>query len=89
METTKTLTTGNIEHVATIAGYPIKDELGGGFRGVYLNRVTRNRIQSDVLSTLSAAKFWAQTEAHRHHEIQNIAQLNRRGEYQANIWVRT
>lgn len=80
----------NVAHIATIAAYPIKDELGGGFRGVYLHRETKNRIASDVLPTLEAARFWAKTEAWNRHSAEpgySVAALRRRGEYQANVWV--
>ena len=77
----------NVAHIATIAAYPIKDELGGGFRGVYLNRETRERIQSDQLATLDEAKFWAKNAAWNKHEGCRYASLNKRGEYQANVWV--
>lgn len=76
-------------HAATICAYPIKDELGGGFRGVYFDRATKERFASDVYFDLEAARHWAKMEAHKRHEAQgyNLAPLNRRGEYQANVWT--
>lgn len=78
----------NVYHFATIAAYPIKAELGGGFRGVY-KIVGGERFASDVLPTLEAARFWAQNEAYVRHNEQgySLAALRRKGEYQANVWV--
>lgn len=76
-------------HVATIAAYPIKDELGGGFRGVF-KRVGEDRIPSDRFDTLEEAKFWAKSqawEAYSNEPGYAVAALKKRGEYQANIWV--
>jgi hypothetical protein len=76
----------NVKHIATIAAYPLKT---GGFRGVILNRETKERTASDVLPTLDAAKFWAKSQAHNAFEAigYSLAPLRRRGEYQANVWV--
>lgn len=77
-------------HIATIAAYPIKESLGGGFRGVYLP-VGGERVASpEAFKTLEQARFWAKKEAWTRHSIEPgyaVAALNRRGEYQANIWV--
>lgn len=77
------------KHIATLAAYPIKTELGGGFRGVILNHATKVRSQSDRLDTLEAARYWAQMQAHNAYDDvgYSIAPLRRRGEYQANVWV--
>lgn len=78
------------EHIATIAAYPIPASMGGGFRGVILVRATRERRQSDRCDTLEAARYWAQSQAHADYEAAgySLAPLRRRGEYQANVWVR-
>lgn len=79
----------NVYHVATIAAYPIKAELGGGFRGVY-KVIGGERFASEVMATLEEARFWAQNEAYNRHADQpgySLAALRRRGEYQANVWV--
>lgn len=78
-----------VAHIATINAYPIKSELGGGFRGVIFNRVTKARRASDRCDTLEAARFWAQTEAHKEFEAAgyNLAPVRRSGEYYANVWV--
>lgn len=76
-------------HVATIAAYPIKESLSGGFRGVY-KAIGQERIASPVFETLEQARFWAKNEAWERHSEQsgyNLAALRRKGEYQANIWI--
>lgn len=76
-----------VVHIATIAAYPIKEELGGGFRGVY-KAVGAERVPSpEAFPTLEAAKFWAQSYAYRLHDGCRFAPLRRKGEYQANVWV--
>lgn len=76
-------------HIATIAAFERKAELGGGFRGVYFNLVTKERVESEVLPTLEAARYFAKAEAHRRHTAENysLAPYRRRGEYKANVWV--
>ncbi|MER9003310.1 hypothetical protein NKI15_06735 [Mesorhizobium sp. M0862] len=76
-------------HAATIAAYPIKAALGGGFRGVYFNRITKERTASEAFGSLEAARFWAKTEAHTRHDAEGyaLAALSRRGEYEANVWT--
>lgn len=76
-------------HVATIAAYPIKDELGGGFRGVMLVVSPKVRHASDRFETLEQAKFWAKTKAHETYEEAgySLAPFRRKGEYQANVWA--
>lgn len=79
----------NVYHIATIAAYPIKAELGGGFRGVY-KPIGGERVASEVLATLEEARFWAQNEAysrHAEHAGYSLAALRRKDEYQANVWV--
>lgn len=80
----------NTHHVATIAAYPIKAELGGGFRGVFFNRETKERKQSDRCDTLEQATYWAKAAAHEAYKADgySLAPLRRKGEYQANVWVR-
>jgi hypothetical protein len=78
--------TNQVVHVATIAAYPIKDELGGGFRGVY-KPVGAERVPSERFETLEAAKFWAKNEAWKLHPSCRYAALKLRGEYRANIWI--
>lgn len=78
-------------HVATIEAYPIKEEFGGGFRGVYYCRESKTRKRSDRLDSLAAARFWAQSEAHKIHAGQagfSIAALRLKSGYRANVWVR-
>ena len=76
----------NVAHIATIAAYPIKEELGGGFRGVFKN-VGEDRVPSDRFDTLEEAKFWAQNKAWELYNGCRFAPLNKKGEYQANVWV--
>lgn len=77
----------NVAHIATIAAYPIKEELGGGFRGVF-KKVGEERVCSDRCETLEEAKFWAKSQAHEAYApAYSLAPLHKRGEYQANIWV--
>lgn len=78
--------TNAVAHVATIAAYPIKETLGGGFRGVFKN-VGEERIPSDRSDTLEEARFWAQDKAWKAYVGCRFASLNKRGEYQANVWV--
>lgn len=78
-----------MHHIATIAAYPIPDAKGGGFRGVLLVHATQERIASDRLDTLEAARYWAQRAAFERYDERgySLAPLRRRGEYQANVWV--
>lgn len=80
----------NTAHVATIAAYPIKETLGGGFRGVMVVSETKERVASDRLDTLEAARYWAKKAAwdrYGDHDGYALAALRRTGEYQANVWV--
>lgn len=77
----------NVTHIATIAAYPVKDELGGGYRGVMLVRETKARTASDRFDTLEEAKSWAKTKAWEAFNGCTFAALRKRGEYQANVWV--
>lgn len=76
----------NMQHAYTIAAYKIQDS---GFRGVILNRETKERIASEVLPTLSAATFWAKKSAFEKlgETPFTLAPLRIRGEYRANVWV--
>lgn len=78
-----------VAHIATIAAYPIKDELGGGFRGVFFLRATKERRVSDRFDTLDQARYWAKLQAHEAYSADgySLAPLRKRGEYQANVWV--
>lgn len=79
--------TDQVAHIATIAAYPIKDELGGGFRGVF-KPIGEERVPSDRFDTLEQAKFWAKDKAWKANEGCRFAPLNKaRGEYWANVWV--
>ena len=73
-------------HSHSIAAYPIKT---GGFRGVILNRATKERKASEVLETLEAAKFWAKTAAFEALAGTpfTLAAYRLKGEYQANVWI--
>ena len=76
-------------HIATITAYPIKEENGGGFRGVFFLRSTKERRASDRFDTLEAAKYWAQMQAHEAYDEIGyaLAPIRRKGEYLANVWV--
>jgi hypothetical protein len=76
----------NVAHIATIAAYPIKEELGGGFRGVFKN-VGEDRVPSDRFDTLEEAKFWAQDRAWKAYNCCSFAPYKLKGEYKANVWV--
>jgi hypothetical protein len=76
----------NICHAATIAAYPIKEELGGGFRGAY-KAIGYERVASDRFDTLEQAKLWAQKMACELHAGARLAAYRRKGEYKANVWV--
>lgn len=78
----------NVAHVATIAAYPIKDELGGGFRGVF-KKVGEERRPSDRFDTLEEAKFWAKSQAHDAYAAggYSLATYKLKGEFKANVWV--
>lgn len=75
-------------HIATLAAYPIKEELGGGYRGVMLVHGSK-RVASDRCDTLEQARYWAKAQAHAaYDEIgYTIAPMRCRGEYKANVWV--
>lgn len=49
-------------HILTAAAFERKDELGGGFRAVVLDKRTKEKYQSDVLDTIEAARHWAKTK---------------------------
>jgi hypothetical protein len=76
-------------HIATLLAYPIKSELGGGFRGVYFIRSTKERKTSDRFETLEEARHWAKVQAHEAYDEIGyaLAPVTRRGEYLANVWV--
>lgn len=80
-------------HIATIAAYPLKDELGGGYRGVMLIRATKTakaiRHASERLDSLAAATRWAKQTAHDAYSPVGycLAAVRRQGEYKANVWV--
>lgn len=78
-----------MRHTATIAAYPVKDELGGGFRGVMLIRATKERKASDCFDTFEEAVHWAKSAAHAVYGTDGykLAPVRRKGEYQANVWV--
>lgn len=76
-----------VAHVATIAAYPIKDELGGGFRGAYRAVGGARHPSPEAFETLEQAKFWAKSYAWRLHEGCTYAPTKTRGEYQANVWL--
>ena len=74
-----------MRHTHTINAYGLK---AGGFRGVIRNEETGVITRSDLFPTLSAATFWAKTEAWEATNKQSkLAPLNRCGEYFANVWV--
>jgi hypothetical protein len=77
-------------HIATLSAYPIKEELGGGFRGVFFVRATKERFASEVMPTLEAAKYWTKCKAHEAYAARGytLAYLRMpRGKYQSNVWV--
>lgn len=78
-----------IKHVATIKVYAIKDELGGGFRAVYRNHETEERVESDVFTTMAEGRFWAKTQAHNRHTSEGYKFGYGRPSktlYRVNIW---
>jgi len=81
--------TNAVTHIATIAAYPVKDEMGGGYRGVFFHRVTKERRASDRFDTIEEASYWAKMQAHEAYDAAgySLAPLRKRGEYQANVWV--
>ena len=58
-----------MNHIATIAAYPIKADLGGGFRGVFFVRATKDRRASERFDTLEQARHWAKLQAHETYEV--------------------
>jgi hypothetical protein len=75
-----------MKHSYTLASYKLQE---GGYRGVILNRGTKERTASDVLPTLEAARHWAKSaiwEAIPDGAFR-LAPLNVRGEYRANVWT--
>lgn len=77
------------KHIATIAAYPIKATLGGGFRGAYLLRGAdaSTRIASERFETIDEARNWVKAKAWELHPGCRFAAVRRAGEYLANIWV--
>jgi hypothetical protein len=51
-----------MRHILTATAFERKVELGGGFRGIVLDRRTKARHESDVLPTLDAARHWARVK---------------------------
>lgn len=49
-------------HTLTAAAYELDD---GGFRGVVVDRRSKERRASDVLPTIEAARFWARQHVHK------------------------
>ena len=49
-------------HTLTAAAYELDD---GGFRGVVVDRRNKERLASDVLPTIEAARFWARQRVHK------------------------
>ena len=47
------------------SAYERKASLGGGYRGVVNDRRSNERIESQVLETISAARYWARKEVDR------------------------
>ena len=76
-------------HRMTLVAYPIKDELGGGFRGALRDHATTTDHKSEVLGTLDTARYWAKAKAHElmDGEFYRLAPLRRTGEYEANLWA--
>lgn len=66
------------QHIATLNAYPIKDSLGGGYRGVFFIRATKERRASERFETIEEARYWAQVQAH-------AATASRRSTSRANI----
>lgn len=50
-----------MRHILTAQAYERK---AGGFRGVVLDRRTKQRHESDVLPTVDAARHWARVKVH-------------------------
>lgn len=77
-------------HIATLTAYPIKAELGGGYRGVFYVRATKDRRASDRFETLEEARHWCKVQAHEAYDERgyNLAPMRVKGEYLANVWVR-
>lgn len=72
-----------------VAAYEIKAECGGGFRGVFFVRETKERRASERFETLEDARYWAKSQAHEAYNADgySLAPLRRRGGYEANVWV--
>lgn len=77
------------QHIAILNAYPIKPELGAGFRGVFFVRATKARIASDRFDTLEQARHWCKVQADDAYADRGytLAPLRRKGEYYANVWV--
>lgn len=79
--------------VATITAYAIKAELGGGFRGKYVGKRfdgSIDKVKSDVLPTMSAARHFAKEVGYKRHPSASVAVIGRSSPnyYCANLWVR-
>jgi hypothetical protein len=77
----------------TLRAYARKDEMGGGFRAVVVDRRNGNaRYESDVLPTYESARNWAMSTAHRlmgDTPYRRASVNNKRSgrRYDANIWA--
>jgi hypothetical protein len=71
-----------IEHVATIAAFPNKF---GSFTGAFKNRQT-GEVVRERFPSLSEAQAWAKKKAWDVFGPVRYAALNRKGEYESNVW---
>lgn len=76
-------------HRATLRAYEIKEELGGGFRGMVTDHKTKTTYKSEVLPTLDAARYWAKAKGDEIADgaFYQLAPLRRRGAYLSNLWM--
>jgi len=50
-------------HVLTVQAYERKTELGGGFRGVVLDKRSQEKTESPIFPTMAEARYWAKSLA--------------------------
>ncbi len=81
----------NPAHSYTLNAYKIKAERGGGFRGVVFNRLTKEKLESPALGTLSEATYWVKKKISDliPDGAYKLAPMSRKGEYLANVWTET
>jgi len=72
----------------TLEAYERKEELGGGWRAVVHNHMTKISVKSPVLPTKEAARHWAKEAAHKEMNGAPYTLAHMYGKnYKSNLWI--